>query len=229
MASVSGRRLDGRLRSATRAGIMAFAASATILVAMPASAGCGLLDPGCLQTTARDTLGTATGTVEDQAGTVNGPVDDPVGTVTGPAGGIVDQVGDTVDGLLGQGPQDPPYGGGGGGDPMPRPGGGGPRDGPAGRPLHAPARAPSRATGLSPSGAMNVDAPGSELETPSGDQNGGLLGQIAGTASGVARRLGFPIALALLVLVFAVLQNRLDRNDPRMARAPVVPDVLRFG
>jgi hypothetical protein len=224
MASVSGRRLDGGLRSATRAGIMAFTASVTILlVAMPAAAGCGLLDPGCLQTTVHG----AAGTVEDPAGTVTGTLDDPVGSVTGPAGGIVDQIGDTVGGLLGQGPQDPPGGdgSGGGGDPMPRPGG----DGPAGRPHHVSGRAPVRVTGLVPSGAIAVEAPSSALETPSPDQGGGLLGQIGGSVSGVARRFGFPIALALLVLVFAALQNRLDRNDPRMARAPELPDVMRFG
>ncbi|HEU5225402.1 MAG TPA: hypothetical protein VFV29_06325 [Actinomycetota bacterium] len=38
----------------------------------------------------------------------------------------------------------------------------------------------------------------------------------------------FPLALALIVGAFLLAQNRLDRRDPRLALAPVGPDVLDF-
>jgi hypothetical protein len=227
MASVSTRHLGALRRSATRAGIVAFAASTTILlIALPASADCGLLDPGCLQTTANDTAGAVTGTAEDPAGTTNGAADDPVGTVTGPAGRILGQIGDTVDGLLGHGPGEP--GGGGGGGPATPPGGGGPGHGSAGRPHHIPNRAPAPSAALIPNGGLGGEAPGASETRPPKHKNG-LLGQIGGAVAGVAKRLGFPMALALLVFLFAALQNRLDRNEPRMVRASMVPDVMRFG
>jgi hypothetical protein len=36
------------------------------------------------------------------------------------------------------------------------------------------------------------------------------------------------LALALIVGAFLLAQNRLDRRDPRLALAPVGPDVLDF-
>ena len=38
----------------------------------------------------------------------------------------------------------------------------------------------------------------------------------------------FPIALIVLALLFAAAQNRIDRNDTKLALAPIGPDVLRF-
>jgi hypothetical protein len=40
--------------------------------------------------------------------------------------------------------------------------------------------------------------------------------------------LAFPLALALIVLLFVAVQNRIDRKDPKLALAPVAPDLLRF-
>jgi len=40
--------------------------------------------------------------------------------------------------------------------------------------------------------------------------------------------LAFPLALALIVLMFVAVQNRIDRKDPKLALAPVAPDLLRF-
>jgi hypothetical protein len=222
MASLSARCLG----TATRVAFVAFAASTTILlVALPASAGCGLLDPNCVQTTVDDTAETVTGAGEEPAGTANGTVDDPAGTVTGPAGRILGQVGDTVDGLIGNGPGDPP--GGGGDDPVTPPAGDGHGGGSAGRPHHIPGRPPAPSTGLLPGEGLAGETPGaSETRTPKPES--GPLGQIGGTVAGVAKRLAFPMALALLVFLFAALQNRLDRNEPRMVLASMVPDVMRF-
>jgi hypothetical protein len=44
----------------------------------------------------------------------------------------------------------------------------------------------------------------------------------------VVKGLAFPLALALIVGAFLLAQNRLDRRDPRLALAPVGPDVLNF-
>jgi hypothetical protein len=228
MASASARHPS--LRILGRAGAVAVAACASIvLVALPASADCGLLDPGCIEETVN-------GTLEDPAGTVNGTVDETVDTVTGTAAGIVDQVG----GLLGPLGEDPPGngggggsggGGGGGGNPATPPVGGGPGRGPAGLPHDVPGDAPTAAPGsvTVPGETAGGDAPGSSIGIPAPAPEAGLLDRIGGTVGGVARRLAFPMALAVLVMLFAALQNRMDRNDPRMARAPVVPDVMRFG
>jgi hypothetical protein len=56
----------------------------------------------------------------------------------------------------------------------------------------------------------------------------GFLGGLAGPAAEVASRIAFPLALAVLVLLFIAFQNRLDRTDPKLALAATSPDVLRF-
>jgi hypothetical protein len=43
-----------------------------------------------------------------------------------------------------------------------------------------------------------------------------------------ARQLSFPLALVVIALLFAAVQNRMDRNDPKLALAPAGPDVLGF-
>jgi hypothetical protein len=43
-----------------------------------------------------------------------------------------------------------------------------------------------------------------------------------------AQALAFPLALAVIVLLFAAVQNRIDRKDPKLALAPIAPDLLRF-
>jgi hypothetical protein len=43
-----------------------------------------------------------------------------------------------------------------------------------------------------------------------------------------ARQLGFPLALAVIVVAFAMIQNYIDRKDPKLALAPIRPEVLRF-
>jgi len=61
---------------------------------------------------------------------------------------------------------------------------------------------------------------------PSGRSS--LLHRIGGVVSGTARQVGFPLALGLIVIAFLFIQNRLDRNDPKLALAPITPDVLSF-
>jgi hypothetical protein len=49
-----------------------------------------------------------------------------------------------------------------------------------------------------------------------------------GGIAGIAAALAFPLLLALMAGTFVLLQNRIDRRDPRLALAPVRPDDLRF-
>jgi hypothetical protein len=44
----------------------------------------------------------------------------------------------------------------------------------------------------------------------------------------VAKGLTFPLVLALIVGAFLLAQDRIDRRDPRLALAPLGPDVLPF-
>jgi len=56
----------------------------------------------------------------------------------------------------------------------------------------------------------------------------GLFDRIGSLAIQAAEALAFPLALAVIVLLFVAVQNRIDRKDPKLALAPVAPDLLRF-
>lgn len=56
----------------------------------------------------------------------------------------------------------------------------------------------------------------------------GLVDRIGSLAIEAAEALAFPLALAVIVLLFVAIQNRIDRKDPKLALAPVAPDLLRF-
>jgi hypothetical protein len=147
--------------------------------------------------------------VDDAIDSAKDHVDDAVGGVT-----------DTIDGLLNPGGDDP----GGGGDD------GGPGDKPPGGPGEGETSAPQAG---GPSGSVFPGGVSPEPvgvpSTPVASRNGpGILGRIGGAALETARHLGFPLALALVVIAFAMIQNYLDRKDPRLALAPVRPEVMRF-
>lgn len=44
----------------------------------------------------------------------------------------------------------------------------------------------------------------------------------------LARTLAFPIVLIILVIGFVLVQDRVDRRDPKLALAPVAADHLTF-
>lgn len=49
-------------------------------------------------------------------------------------------------------------------------------------------------------------------------------------AGAVAERSTISVSLLLVVVVFLLVQDRMDRNDPKLALAPVYPDPeLDFG
>lgn len=49
---------------------------------------------------------------------------------------------------------------------------------------------------------------------------GSVLDEVGQVALGVLQRPAFPLMLILIVLLFLLLQNRMDRNDPKLAMAP---------
>jgi hypothetical protein len=55
-----------------------------------------------------------------------------------------------------------------------------------------------------------------------------VLERLAGPIATVVRTIGFPLALALLAGFFIAVQNRIDRRDPKLALAPVTPDLVEF-
>ena len=71
--------------------------------------------------------------------------------------------------------------------------------------------------------------PGADSASGSGGDGGGgaidrILGGLATVAEGVLSQPGFPVSLILVVILFLMAQNRIDRRDPKLAMAPVYPD-----
>lgn len=189
-----------------------------LLSAPAAHAACPPTDPLCLsdkqlRTPPPPSLPPAPGDigkeVEDAIDSAKDQVDDAAGGVT-----------DTIDGLLDPGGDDPGGGGddGGGGNKPP----GGPGEGEtSARPDGGPGGS------LFPGGVPTVPIGVPTTPVASKDQPG-LLGQIGGVAVETAKQFGFPLALALIVVAFAMFQNYLDRQDPKLALAPVRPEIMRF-
>ena len=48
--------------------------------------------------------------------------------------------------------------------------------------------------------------------------------QLAATIRGVADHGGFPTFLIFVVILFLIVQDRLDRRDPKLAAAPLRPE-----
>ena len=195
-----------------------------LIPASPAAADpCALTDPACIAETADETVDTVKEAVGSVKETVDETAQDTTEVVGDTASGVVGSVKNTVDGLLGKG-----------GDPDPGPGGGnGP--GPKGRGHTGDGhrRAHHRADGLSgrrleprePSidVVFRGDSTGLDWPTVSPPDGGALR-----RAIGAAAKLAFPILLASMVLAFLMIQNHLDRKDPRLASAPLGPDLLTF-
>jgi hypothetical protein len=219
--------------------------SAFVLMSAPAMA-CPVTDLNCLPqtvadpvTAVQDTVNQTTTTVEETATTATDQVKDTVEPVTDTVKGVLGQVPDPPDpGLI----DDPtgilpdvlgstvtqPSGPG-----ATKPGGNGTATGPGG--------GNSRTTGggraVSPPtfgrgpviGPVSIAAPIflTAADSPTIPRRG-LFERIGSLAIQTAKVLSFPLALALIVLLFVAVQNRIDRKDPKLALAPVAPDLLRF-
>lgn len=195
--------------------------------AATAQAACPVLDPLCV---IEETVDDGVGLVDDTVGGIETLVDgvlDPLEEVVDP---IVDTIFGTVDDVIGGGggeQPEPPGGVGNGGGAQPRVHQGGPE--PSGRPDRvtvdiAGPRVHERpeigrvfASVVVP--RTIADATGSPAE------GSGRVGVAIGA---VARSLAIVLALFGLTLAFAAIQDRLDRNDPRLSLAPIRSDVVTF-
>ncbi len=202
-------------RRSRRLSLIAVGTLAFALTGQPsANAACPVLDAACQ---AGEVLGAGEGLAKDTTEPVDTPVD---GTVDP----IVDDGLGRIRDLLGGGPIDLP-------DPTDEPGGGHRGTGP--RPPGSP---DSSGRGI---GGRNPDGPGfdavfgpiisasSGIAPPErGDRStGSTFGDALG---GVARSLAIVLALFGLAVAFVAIQDHLDRNDPRLALAPVDSDVVEF-
>jgi hypothetical protein len=199
----------------------------SLALAAPASAQdvCDPLDVTCVVT---GTAGSGQQTITDEADTVTGTVkpavDDPQGT---------------VDHILHNGPVDTPGGGGGGigggtggggtGGHQPgdqgtagQPGGKGPHLGPG---PQQPRSAGGRSAGPHPIGSTPDHSP---IAIP--PTNGRVFADgFAGAAAHVvARSLGVVLALLAVAVGFVMVQDRLDRRDPKLTLAPVQTEMMGF-
>jgi hypothetical protein len=182
-----------------------------------AHAACPPQDLVCL---GDETAGSGQGVVDDTTGPIDTPVDDTVDPVTSD---LLDRVKDLLDGV-GVDPPDPIGGGGGGTHHPPGQGSGGtsnhaPHHGGAGRIPGGLGLHGSTGSGHAPSDQAPSVARDPDLA--SGDRFDAAL-------EGVARSLAIVLTLFGLAVGFVALQDRLDRNDPRLALAPVESDIVEF-
>jgi hypothetical protein len=196
--------------------------------AAAAQAACPVLDPLCV---IEGTVDEGVGLVEDTVGAVETPVDD----VLDPLDEVVDPVVETIFGTV-----DDVIGGGGGEQPEPPGGtdhGGGAEPGvhrggpePSGRPDRTTVNIAGPRVHERPElGRVFVPVvatPRSIADaTGSPEEGSGGVGVAIGA---VARSLAIMLALFGSTLAFAAIQDRLDRNDPRLSLAPIRSDVVTF-
>jgi hypothetical protein len=210
--------------------------SAFVLMSAPARA-CPVTDLSCLPqtladpvTAVQDTVDQTTTTVEETAATVNKTVEPVTDTVKGVLGqvpdppdpGVIDDPTGILPDVLGSTVTQPS------GPGATKSGGNGTTNGPSGgnsRTAGGSSASPSsfgRGPVIGPIAAQVPVTPAVSRSIPRQD----LFDRIG--SLGIEALLAFPLALALIVLLFVAVQNRIDRKDPKLALAPVAPDLLRF-
>ena len=246
------RRPTVRGRFATRlgaAGLMM--ASMFVLMAAPAQADCPVTDPACLPGTTPDPVTAIADATTEVAATASSAVDQAAAAAEEAAAAVQEQanqavepVTDTVNGIIGQAPDPPdpgPIGDPTGllsdvlGSTVTQPSGPG-TSGPGGNGNGTGTGPNGTATqGSGPSflgrGPLIGPVPGPISSTPAVSTaipQQGLFDRIGSLATQAAKALAFPVALAVIVLLFVAVQNRVDRKDPKLALAPIAPDLLRF-
>jgi len=231
-AAASSRARGRTFRTSLRA-LLLLAIGASFVVAAAPARGCPLTDPGCVIETVDDVVEPVTEVTDpvvDQVDQVVDPVTEVPDPVVGTIGGVINGVEDTVDPIVdvteppaqghsdvgpdpGTGPGAPP---GDSGDGRSDVGSGGFVE----RPIPPPALVggafiPSLES-IRPISDVRIGA------SPPTERSGVSFENV------VKGLVAFPLALALIVGAFLLAQNRLDRRDPRLALAPVGPDVLDF-
>jgi hypothetical protein len=193
-----------------------------------AHASCPPQDLVCL---AEETADTGQGLADDTVGPIDAPGDETIAPVTDVTDPVLSEIQDRLDEILGEVSVDPPpdpIGGGGGGGTHPSGPGAGYRSNHTNRSDGAAHR---RAPGLGPHGSAGPNF-ASSAEDPSGavlrDADPASGERFGAAIEGVARSLAIVLALFGLAVGFVSIQDRLDRNDPRLALAPVESDIVEF-
>jgi len=191
-----------------------------------ANAACPALDVACL---ADEVVTAGEGLIEDTTDPIDTPLDDTIDP-------IVDDVLDRVHDVLGGGGPvdvpdlpDPVGGGGGGSHGGGLPGG----DEPQGTPTPTDHGDRGVVGGRSPDGPGIAGPAGPIISAASGTSPPERVDRTSGNSfsdavGGVARSLAIVLALFGLAVAFVAIQDRLDRNDPRLALAPVESDEVGF-
>jgi hypothetical protein len=199
------------MRRGFRAATVVLLAAFPLLASLPAWANdCAPLDVTCA--------------VEDALnGGAPDPTEDPAGTVEDTAAPVRDEVQRQIDDLLGRTGDPPPGGGGGGGGAHQGPGGGS-HGGPGGtgggrtHPIE-PRLVIEVGSGAVPDPISTSHGAPGERHVPS------FLGALATNAVG---SLTFWLMLLAVAGGFVIVQDKVDRNDPKLAMAPVESDVVTF-
>jgi hypothetical protein len=192
-----------------------------------AHATCPPLDLVCL---GQETADTGHGVVDDTVRPVETPGDETIAPVTEMTDPVLSEIQDRLDEILGEVGVDPP-------DPIgPGGGGGGHPPGPSvgNTPNHPPRNdvaSHRRNPGLGPhasTGASVASAPQGPGTAVLHDPDPTAGERFGAALEGVARSLAIVLALFGLAVGFVAIQDRLDRNDPRLALAPVESDIVEF-
>jgi hypothetical protein len=234
-AAVSSRARERTFGTSLRALLLLVIGASFVVAAAPVR-GCPLTDPGCVIETVDDVVEPVTEVTDpvvdpvvDQVDQVVDPVTEAPDPVVGTIGGVINGVENTVGPIVdvtepAQGDSDV--------GPDPRTGPGAPRsdsgdgrsDVGSGGFVERPIPPPALVGGaFIPS--LDSVRPISDVRigaSPPTERSGVSFENV------VKGLVAFPLALALIVGAFLLAQNRLDRRDPRLALAPVGPDVLNF-
>jgi len=223
-------RARGRTFGTSLRALLLLAIGASFVVAAAPARGCPLTDPGCVIETVDDVVEPVTDPVVDQVDQVVDPVTEVTDPVVGTIGGVINGVEDTVGPIVDV--TDPPAQGHSDVGPDPRTGPGAPpgdsgdrrSDVGSGSFVERPIPPPALVGGAFIPSLESV-RPISDVRigaSPPTERSGVSFENV------VKGLVAFPLALALIVGAFLLAQNRLDRRDPRLALAPVGPDVLDF-
>jgi hypothetical protein len=167
-------------------------------------------------------------------------VEDTADTVTDTVDPIAGETLDDVAALLGGGPDESLPGGGGsdsdGGNGGSGNGGGGHANGGGGHGNGGrgggAVRSPFFGSITRPTIALGIGSEGSDsasiVPASRPQQQSGLPERLAATAAQAAKGLAVVLVLLLAAVGFVLIQDRLDRKDPRLALAPLQSDVARF-
>jgi hypothetical protein len=228
-AAVSSRARERTFGTSLRA-LLLLAVGASFVVAAAPARGCPLTDPGCVIGTVDEVVEPVTEVTDPVVDQVVDPVTEVTDPVDGTIGGVINGVEDTVDPIVDV--TEPPAQGHSDVGPDPGTGPGAPpgdsRDGRSdvgsGSFVERPIPPPALVGGAFIPSLESV-RPVSDVRTgasPPTERSGVSFENV------VKGLVAFPLALALIVGAFLLAQNRLDRRDPRLALAPVGPDVLDF-